>query len=399
MNYVDEAKATAAPLPKKNFFSEIVGLRIYLALWVAVGHGLQLSGFLDRSNPIMNILLDGHAAVALFMIVSGFVITNLLLVKQEPYPRYITRRFFRLFPAYLLCCVIGYILTDNWVEIVRNASWASVDGWDRYAKSVIELDYETTANMVPHLLAHLVMLHGLIPVEILNRAAMTFLPAAWSISLEWQFYLVAPFVIGALGYPRRLLMISIAALLALLAYKAGLFGHYNIGASLLGATGWFAVGIASRLAVDPLSRFRISPLLPCVIGALILLMIGGDLLPMAIWMVFYSFMIWRGNAPVLGRIFAFFTTTPLFMLLGEASYSLYLIHRPVQVWLGSIAVMEYDVGRLGMLAVQIGSIVIALLLSIAIYYWVEKPGIAFGRKLADSLPGKGAIKQAETVTV
>jgi len=39
----DKIGTTAKPV----FFTDIVGLRIYLALWVAVGHGLQLSGFLE----------------------------------------------------------------------------------------------------------------------------------------------------------------------------------------------------------------------------------------------------------------------------------------------------------------------------------------------------------------
>ncbi len=103
---------------KSPYFTEIVGLRIYLAAWVAIGHALQLAGFLKATNPLLRILLSGHDAVILFMIVSGFVITNLLVAKQEPYLPYITRRFFRLFPAYVLACVAGYLLIDDWAYIV-----------------------------------------------------------------------------------------------------------------------------------------------------------------------------------------------------------------------------------------------------------------------------------------
>ena len=84
---------------KALYFNDIVGLRCFIALWVAVGHGLQTSGYLKPTNALMKPLLNGHAAVVVFMIVSGFVITSLLMVKSERYPRYITRRFFRLYPA------------------------------------------------------------------------------------------------------------------------------------------------------------------------------------------------------------------------------------------------------------------------------------------------------------
>lgn len=45
----------------KVYFDEIVGLRTFLALWVAIGHGLQTSGFVKATNPVMALLLNGDA--------------------------------------------------------------------------------------------------------------------------------------------------------------------------------------------------------------------------------------------------------------------------------------------------------------------------------------------------
>jgi len=382
----------AIPVPEtpsaSPFFHEIVGLRIYLALWVAIGHGLQLSGLMAGSNPVLKFFLNGHAAVALFMIVSGFVITNLLLAKRESYPRYIVRRFFRLYPAYVVCCIAGYFLADDWLAIVREVPWQDAAGWQAYARSIAELDHEITSNFWPHFGLHATMIHGAVPDQVLNRAAMTFLPAAWSISLEWQFYLVAPLVIAAIGNRWWLAAVAIAALALHMAYQRGWLGTYDIGASLAGATPYFAVGIASRLAFGSLSALRLHPLPVGAVMFYAAVVLAKEALPFAIWAVFYCYLLWHRNDPVFGPAFRLLTRCRLAQVLGEASYSLYLVHRPIQVLFGSIAIGAITLDRGSMLAVQLAATAVALPISIAMYLGIERPGIAFGRRVAERWPGR-----------
>lgn len=375
-------------LQPKLFFDEIVGLRIYLALWVAVGHALQMSGFLEPSNPLLGILLNGHAAVVVFMIVSGFVITNLLLVKQEGYGRYITRRFFRLFPAYVFCCVVGYFLADDWARLMPAVSWANSTGWQAYAASVYEIYDEVTLNVWPHLALHAVMLHGAIPDQILNRAAMTFLPAAWSISLEWQFYLVAPLVIAATRKGWQIAVVALVALVAYVAYTRGLLGAYDIGSSIAGASQYFLIGIVSRLAFTPLTRLSLSPLGMSVLAVFVAVALCDDALPLIVWGVFYCYLLWHRNAPLTGPVFKAVTTVPIIQLLGEASYSLYLIHRPAQIALASLLLPFATSSQFAMLAVQLGAVLLALPVSILMYRFIEKPGVRIGHRLAGLVPEK-----------
>ena len=45
----------------------------------------------------------GKAAVEGFIVLSGYVITQLILTKRESYRTFITRRFMRLFPVFFVC--------------------------------------------------------------------------------------------------------------------------------------------------------------------------------------------------------------------------------------------------------------------------------------------------------
>lgn len=66
-----------------SYFREIAGLRLYLVLWVAIGHAVGLASYGLVPNPLTGLLLHTDVPVYIFMIVSGAVITNLLLTAGE----------------------------------------------------------------------------------------------------------------------------------------------------------------------------------------------------------------------------------------------------------------------------------------------------------------------------
>ena len=47
-----------------------------------------------------------------FIILSGFVITHLVIERPESYPAYLTRRFMRIFPVFAVTCFVGYFAND-----------------------------------------------------------------------------------------------------------------------------------------------------------------------------------------------------------------------------------------------------------------------------------------------
>jgi peptidoglycan/LPS O-acetylase OafA/YrhL len=166
------------------------GLRGIMAWWVVLGH---VSLALDWRLPLIE---RNGLAVDVFILLSGFVIALLLERRGEPYPAYIVRRAFRLFPLYLLVLGLSFLLLP-----VQLAAWeaaaASAANLHRAA-----LAREALADPLLHLSAHVPLAQGLVPKAWGGNVAYTVVGQAWSISLEWQFYLVAPLLVAAMAAAR-----------------------------------------------------------------------------------------------------------------------------------------------------------------------------------------------------
>lgn len=371
-----------------SHFDQIVGLRGYLALWVALGHAIQLAG-IQGGLPI-RLLADNGSAVLVFMIVSGFVITHLLLAKRESYPQYITRRFFRLYPAFVVSCVIGFATWTIWPDVVQNVSWALEPWWAPYVASVIEIRDQTFNNTMPHLLLHAGMLHGAVPDSLLPRASATFLPAAWSISLEWQFYLLAPAILWSIWSPRRMWVAALATLALVALTSRGVFGTFEYQSFIGQTIGYFLLGGASR-AMLPILRSATN----LQVSAIILVAAG---LPsvvsfstgLYVWLIFYFLLLWADRIPRVGKAFSYATSSPWPFFLGTISYSLYLLHRPFQVGLTYLGQQIGLDGRLEVLAMQLVGTALCVPASWLMYRYVELPGIDIGRWLARQLNRRAA---------
>ena len=73
-----------------------------MAWWVVAGHALRLTGTAQwLPAPVAKVVMKTDIAVNVFIIVSGFVITHLLMNARESYSQYIWRRFLRIAPIYI----------------------------------------------------------------------------------------------------------------------------------------------------------------------------------------------------------------------------------------------------------------------------------------------------------
>lgn len=315
-------------------FAALDGLRGYMAWWVVIGHAIQLCGL---SAAFPRIAVQGYHGVSVFIILSGFVITHLLLEKKEAYGPYLTRRAFRIFPIYWFCLAFAILILPAYNEIYQG-DW--VQGLEmRLARQIA-----TDENFATHVALHIPLLHGLVPDTILPFSSSALLAPAWSLTLEWQFYLVAPFIVGALimpGWPR---LIAALVMLALFVYFQRVIPlKWQYDAALPLAFQFFLIGILSRVFLPALSKVAVWIF---VVGvALYFLTPHNFKFPALIWAFFLmatclEVRVAQGKKvgiPALKRLVDFICSNVVARRVGETSYATYLVHIPVFVVAGYVA--------------------------------------------------------------
>ncbi|MAY36257.1 MAG: hypothetical protein CMN84_09185 [Spongiibacteraceae bacterium] len=369
--------------------SHFDGLRGVLAFWVFVQHWLQASGYRGSADgTFIRLLTSAGYAVHVFIMLSGFVIAYLLYESRENYRDYITRRFFRLYPVFIVC-LLASILTFNLPLVIEGMLPASP--WGNFPE-LVKITNNTAENLAVHVGMHLTMLHGLLPDQVLPSSAVAFLPPAWSISLEWQFYLVAPLFLHLLlrGTASRWLL---AALIGGLMYLGSNMGTWFAGGFLGTHLHLFFLGVAGFALFRSMQASTAA-----VAGNILIISAFGmafapvfinkwPLIPYVIWFYMVGVTLLSGQE---GNKVAFvgewFLNLPICQYLGKISYSLYLWHWPILLSLQYFLLQSFDIEARGQMALMLGalSIPIALTVSILSYHFIEEPGIRFGKKIVNS---------------
>lgn len=372
---------------------EFEGLRGLLAWWIVLGHFLQRSGYHAVSTlpPLTGWMIQGRYAVDVFIILSGFVITLVLDTQShKTYLQFLIERFFRLFPVYIVSFFVAILLQPLNIFIFTYGKWHAPE----FAAKVLRQAQQSYDYLIPHLIAHVSLLHGAIPNQVLPSSNIAFLTPAWAVSLEWQFYLIAPALIWVI---RRSLSMAILAFAFLLLSKR-LFVDWSFGnqSFLPLKFEFFTIGIVSyylyRLAKDKpqwmTQNFAILASV-AIVGSVSLRFAGHGLftkwMPMTIWSIVLSaviaFTLQITQQPYLKV--SQFLGHPLLQELGKISYSTYLIHFPV-MWFVIWIALKVNPGIGGnsvlLLLITFGS-AITLCASFVLFEWIEKPLGQLGKQL------------------
>ena len=367
---------------KVERFDALEGLRGWLAWAVLASHIVQAADLEMVSGASAFVMDFGERAVDVFIILSGFVVTHLITMRGEPYLVYLKRRAFRLAPAFMVACVVGAVAIALAAPVLHPDAERSA-----WARQVGALADAQAAHPLLHALLHMTMLHGLVPNTILPMSEYAFAPPGWSLSIEWQFYLIAP---GVVWLWRRnlgplIVLASAAAMYAAyrwaIAAAPGLWMNPSI---LPGVAPLFAIGIASRMIAHRFAGRIARPALLSFAALAIGFATGFSAL--GVWVAALA-VIWarRDGARGLDRAFLDFAAAALSsraaMYFGARSYAVYVIHVPL-IMLAAVAyggLIDVEPHRKALL-LSVLAIPATLLAAHLIHAWIERPMIALGAR-------------------
>jgi peptidoglycan/LPS O-acetylase OafA/YrhL len=360
------------------------GLRGWMAIWVWVTHVSTMAGFqLKKNEGVGWVLANGEFAVAIFVVLSGFVISKTIAESWSGGRDFFVRRTFRLFPVYLICLGASVLILNLSIELLHDMPWALERISDR---SKYLLDSKQYFSY--HLILHALLLHGLIPDSVLPSSSYAFMGQAWSLSLEWQFYLVAPALFWLLNRVKlgRAANMILLLVLAIVSRKLSQpsFLPSNLFLFFVGylCYSWYSSGTLSNAR-----HFFVDSILLLSFAA-----IGGvrtAAIPFFILVLYAAVANMRHISKCSEYLFA--SKFPQF--LGKISYSFYCVHM-VAIFGSAYAIRglmpmadKFSYG----IALIITSLLVALALSMVLNRCIEMPAIEFGKRIAKGR--KASIRQ------
>lgn len=343
-------------------------LRGIAALWITVYHAVHLLNYhflFNRSfafdywptagNLLSALIIEGHSAVGLFMVLSGFILTYGAWDKTISYRAFFTNRFLRIYPLALFLVAVAVYASP------QTFSWLA-------------------------LLQTLFLGHNLPG----GLAGTPYTDMFWAISVEFQFYLVFPFLCLLLrkdGFSLGYRLIACFIVFRIIASVNGANARDLSYLTIIGRMDQFVIGMMlgsywrdhghkakPRLAALVLVAIAFS-------GALLAFNRLGGWVEISLWKVFWPtaegllsatlIYYYISSAGCLPSIF-----TRLVQRIGLISYSLYLTHIIILTMLRDKGLLLIWPGN-HKLTVLLNTLMIALPCTLALatltYHAIEAP--------------------------
>lgn len=378
----------------------LTGIRFFLAIWVVFYHQsdsllTSIGGPSWLHRAIEGIVRTGYTAVSAFFVLSGFVLTYnydlQTLIGARNGIRFGIARFSRIYPAYAAALLMLVPLGIYHLATVDNTP------------------YFATGNFI--------LSAGLLQAWV-PSAALSWNYPGWSLSDEAFFYAVLPFA-GLLiarivegstgrgtfrlfGLAVALWMLSLAVSLSAILQQIPYFGNIPaIDNEILGAGAW-----ADAIRYNPLLRlpefcigvvlalfYRSIPVksglwnsgarffMPGIV-IILLVLTNDDRIPYPVvlnGLLAPAYAMIMFGLALEGGILVRFLSTPVLVFLGNASYSMYILHVPIGAWanIGFRRILHIDpYGRFWLICYVTAVIGLA-----SLFYWkAEEPANRWLRK-------------------
>jgi peptidoglycan/LPS O-acetylase OafA/YrhL len=359
-------------------------IRGFAALLILFYHGVTLISYelihaqpftfehwLSATNVLTAPIIEGHSAVALFMVLSGFIFTVGTYGQEIRYTAFIKNRLLRTYPLFLLMLFVGISAFPERFEL------------SSFLQTLFFLGNTNGA-----------------------LSAGNFTTMFWAVAVEWQFYLVFPFLLTVTnnsGARVLIAMILVFILLRCFAYLEGALIRDLSYWTIIGRMDQFLIGMLS--AILYLRHFRQGRLFDLVFvaalaGVLVILYFfnrAGGWPENSAWKIVWptiEAMIWApfilGYLSIARRVPA--GISRLFSSLGVISYSIYLIHFLLvdlcirQEW--ALTIFESRPVLNAFLTTAVIILPLVLIISSLTYYAIERPFLALRVKYKTGRSGQ-----------
>ncbi len=377
--------AKMSPMSKqKVYFPNLNGLRFLAAALVLVYHIEQMKWISHLGNAWETwpaIPLVGKLGVILFFVLSGFLITYLLLAEETRMGKinirdFYMRRVLRIWPLYFLILFVGLAVMPN-LGLLPFPT----------------LESDLVQERLPLILLLYVFFLGNLVIPVMG--IVPYVSHLWSIGTEEQFYLLWPVLVSRVKEHKMRLMFGVIGLY--FAVKAVLFSPLAVYLpklnTLRGFWEAFPISCMAIGGVYAVLLFRKSPKLAWVMRRDVFwvstvlvsgMIAAGVVVPFVhyeFYAVFFGIIILNlsGN-PALGTPLE----NPLMNYLGKISYGLYMYH-PL-----AIMVVLTVLVRLGIqsdLILYGGSLLLTIVIAGLSYRYFEAYFLRFKARFAHILSG------------
>ena len=350
----------ATPRPARHVAGPIRSvqvLRAVAALFVVGFHSTVL--WRDKFAPAAAPWLNGNAGVDIFFVISGFIMivsSRRLASQADGWRRFMKLRLIRIVPLYWLATVLKLVAV---IAVPAMALHTSLTPWNSIASFLFIPARDGTGHIRP------------------------VFDAGWTLSFEMLFYMVFATAMFFRLAPLRLVApVMLALALLALARPAGAAAFTSLASPLVLEFVFGAV-LAQAYISGALDRLA-APwmILPAIFGLLCVTFVPAD----GIWL---RVGLWGGAATLLllGCVLAERWLDPVlprfFEWIGEASYSLYLVHGFVLPVIG--IVIEIVIARTPLHGAAAEALLVTLCMAastaaaLVVYECVEAPVTAWLR--------------------
>ena len=355
----NQASEIVQPRPTAQKILPLTSLRFLAALFVVLYHLSSEVGWLERNNLLGRTVKLGYTSVPFFFVLSGFVLAVAYLKSDRLIHtrNFLIARFARIYPALFACLLLDL---------------------PHFVYTEVRISHHSMLRIAGEVLASFAAIEAWF-----SRTPLLDVPS-WSIGAEFFFYLIFPFVAVSI-WRMRAKYLWILAVALYLSSNLVLWSFIRPGIDLfrlernpISHVPEFLIGIClARLVHFTSQHLRWGTVVQRYSPIIALLSVAAFLAIPALALNIPETLLQHARlVPIfVGLIFAFSSgnktiqtlfSPKWFVILGEASFALYLVHMPVMM-------LCWHQIRRHQLWFPVVFCTIVVLLSVASFFWLETP--------------------------